>query len=559
MKKLLGVAVLAFFLMPATAMATVQIAVTTTVDEQSDPGVGCSLREAINSSNANAAAAGCVSTGTPSENKITFSPSLGASPTINLDGALTQLQADTNDLSITGPATVNGDDAPAIRVLFVNGVTLTLNSMTISNGNETSEGNGGGIRLANNGSDRLFLNNSTVSGNKTTSSSSGASNSGAQGGGIFSDGKVTLTNSTVSNNQAIATHTGASTGGAIALGGGVEVFANDLTMENSVASGNQAVASGDGSGGVEADGGGVRNDGEVLIEHSTISSNLVSATATGTGTPTVQGGGFLTHGGGPVDVELTTIANNLMKAPASTTLGSFRGGGINDSSTGTSNYISDTIAGNGLDPASSMFGSFLGLNFRSESGGSRNFSNTIIANPAGSPGTNCSSTPYATSGTPNLDFPQDPTFACFTPASQILNVDPQLGALGPNGGATPTMLPGPTSPVIDQGTASDQNDLTQDQRALTRPVVFPGLTQPFDGSDIGSVEVQQSCPNGFVQSTPSTPCPSSGGGGGGGGGGAGPAPATTTGQRAAALEKCKKKKSKKKRKKCKKKANLLPV
>jgi CSLREA domain-containing protein len=525
-------------------MATVAIQVTTTVDEQSDPGVGCSLREAINSSNNDTASAGCMSSGTPSENQITFSPALGANPTIDLNGGLGHLEANTNDLTITGPATVNGDDTPAIRVLLNNGIILTLTSLTISNGNETTDGVGGGIR-ANGGS--LFLNNSTVSGNSATRSS--ASNVSVLGGGIYSSGQVTLNNSTVANNQASATYTGGAAGSAIALGGGVQVESDDVTMDNSVVSGNQVLAAGNGSGGVEADGGGVRTDGEALIEHSTISGNLASATATGTGPPTVQGGGLLFHGfTGSIDVELSTIANNLLKAPASTTAATQRGGGINDFDAHTSDYISNTIVGNGLDPASQTAG-VEGLNFYSA--GSRNFANTIVANPVGSAGTNCfGNTPYSTGGDPNVDFPQDMTDPCFTPGSEILNVDPQLGALGNNGGATPTMLPANTSPVIDQGTADSQNDLTEDQRGLTRPVNFPGIPSAFDGSDIGSVEVQLACagqsvPGGACPVTPVTPVTS--------------APAGPTGQRAAALAKCKKKKTKKKRKKCRASANKLPV
>jgi hypothetical protein len=68
------------------------------------------------------------------------------------------------------------------------------------------------------------------------------------------------------------------------------------------------------------------------------------------------------------------------------------------------------------------------------------------------------------------------------------------------------MVPASNSPVIDQGTADAQNDLTEDQRGLTRPVVFSGLIKPFDGADIGAVEVQQAC-SGFTQPTPSTACP----------------------------------------------------
>jgi CSLREA domain-containing protein len=556
MKKLLGVAVVAFFVAPATAMAASQYTVTTTADNTTTDTF-CSLREATENSSGGAHT-DCPVTGTPSENKIIFSPSLGTNPTINLmSGSPGQLDVNTNDLTIQGPATVNGATNSGFRVLESSGIILTLNSLTISNGSESTDGVGGGISQ---NAGRLFLNNSTVSGNKTTQSSA-VSSVGVQGGGIYSTGKVTLTNSSVVNNMASATYTGATTGGALSLGGGVEVNGDDVDMENSVASGNQALASGSGSGTVEADGGGVRNDGEVLIQHSTISGNLASATATASGPPVVQGGGLLFHGSASIDIELSTIANNRMKAPASTTLGNQVGGGINDSSgtTNTANYVSDTIAGNGLDPASQTSGTISGLNFlNGGSGVTDNFSNTIIANPVGSGATNCEgSTPYATGGTPNVDFPfpmADPGQACFTSGGAIMNADPLLGPLGNNGGATQTMLPTPTSPVIDKGTASDQNDLTQDQRGLTRPVVFPGLTHPLDGSDIGAVELQQACAG---QSTPTSTCAT--GGGGGGGGGAPPPASSQTGQRAAALAKCKKKHKKKARKKCKKRANLLPV
>ncbi len=101
--------------------------------------------------------------------------------------------------------------------------------------------------------------------------------------------------------------------------------------------------------------------------------------------------------------------------------------------------------------------------------------------------------------------------------------------VGNNGGATATMVLAPTSPVIDQGTAADQNDLTHDQRGLTRPAVFSGLTHPFDGSDIGAVEVQLAC---VGQATPGGACP-------------GPPTPTPTTPSTPKKKKCKKKKAKK--------------
>jgi hypothetical protein len=398
-----------------------------------------------------------------------------------------------------------GADNSGFRVITSNVIVLTLTSLTISNGSENTGGSGGGIKIT---GGRLFLNSSSVTGN--TETYSGTTSGNAEGGGIFSSlAPVTLTNSIVSNNQAIATLTGAGPADALALGGGMEVSADDVTLENSVVSDNKALGSSSTTGGsLEGDGGGIRTDGAVTIEHSTISGNLASATATGTAALQAQGGGLLVHAGPGIDlVELSTIANNLVKATGG---GSqlTRAGGILDGAPGSDDdFISDTIAGNGLDAGSST-SNVQGLNiFTNGTGaGSRNFSNTIIANPVGSMGNNCElDVPLVDNGAPNLEFSADVGSPCFTPAMNIMLADPLLGALGNNGGATPTMVPATTSPVIDQGTASDQNDLTQDQRGLTRPVVFSGLLRPFDGSDIGAVEVQQTCAG---QAAPGGSCPS---------------------------------------------------
>jgi hypothetical protein len=531
-------AMVASLFLAASAMAGVGLTVTTTDDPilPITPDGECSLREAITASNTGAATADCPSPGTPSENQIGFAAALGASPVINLNLANPNLSVLNNDVTITGPATVNGATNSGFRVITSTNLNLTLTSLTISNGSENVEGLGGGIRQT---GGRLFLNNSTVSQNKTTRTST--TSASAQGGGIYSTGKVTLTNSTVTNNQAVAICT-ICTAGSIALGGGVEANNTDLTMDNSVVSGNKAIASGDSNAGVEADGGGVRTDGEVLIEHSTVNGNLDSATNTGGGTVTAQGAGMLFHGAtSTIDVELSTIANNLMKVTGNVGA-SQRGGGIENFDASDANYFSDTIVGNGLDPAS-LTGGVQGLNFESSGVGAgiRTFNNTIIANPVGS-GSNCfGDTPYSDDSAPNVEFPGSMSDPCFDATHMnVMHADPLLGALGSNGGATPTMVPAATSPVIDQGKASDQNDLTEDQRGLTRPVVFTGLIHPFDGSDIGAVEVQLACAG---QATPSASC------------GGSPTPTPTPTSPSTPKKKCKKKgkKASAAKKKCKKK------
>ena len=73
-------------------------------------------------------------------------------------------------------------------MLTITSGTVSLNNLTIENGDDTSGVFGGGI--FNDGT--LTLTNSTVSGNTAT----------YYGGGIYNYGTVTLTNSTVSGNSA---------------------------------------------------------------------------------------------------------------------------------------------------------------------------------------------------------------------------------------------------------------------------------------------------------------------------------------------------------------------
>jgi hypothetical protein len=80
--------------------------------------------------------------------------------------------------------------------------------------------------------------------------------------------------------------------------------------------------------------------------------------------------------------------------------------------------------------------------------------------------------------------------AISTDGTDKVGVDPKLGPLTMNGGPTPTMVPLPSSPVLDQGKSFG---LTTDQRGLPRPVVLPTIsTVPAGGdhSDIGAVEVR---------------------------------------------------------------------
>ena len=234
----------------------------------------CTLREAIQNANNNVATnADCVA-GSGADT-ITFSVS-GA---ITLGSALPSI-GDATGLAMDGTGqtvTISGNNAVRVMVIDV-GASLTLNNLTIANGNEA---NGGGI--FNNG--MLTITNSAFSGNSVT----------GMGGGIFNNGTLTITNSTFSGNSA-------GSGGGIYIGGGT------ATITNSTFSGNSA----------GGDGGGIINYDTLTITNSTFSGN--SATTGGSinkffGATTILrntivanstggncgGGGAITNGGNNID------------------------------------------------------------------------------------------------------------------------------------------------------------------------------------------------------------------------------------------------------------------
>jgi CSLREA domain-containing protein len=72
-------------------------------------------------------------------------------------------------------------------------------------------------------------------------------------------------------------------------------------------------------------------------------------------------------------------------------------------------------------------------------------------------------------------------------ASDQINIDAKLGPLSLNGGTTPSHLPAPDSPGIDQGSCYYSN-VYFDQRGLSRPFDVPTISNLDDGCDIGSLE-----------------------------------------------------------------------
>ncbi|MDL1920884.1 sortase, partial [Chloroflexi bacterium CFX5] len=395
-----------------------------TVDSAADT-VGndgaCTLREAITNANDNAATYPDCAAGSGASDTITFA----ANYTITLGS---QLPAVTSQITITGNGVSNtiiqANAAPNIatyRVFEVSATgNLTLDGLTVRHGRcngscATDTTNGGGIYS--NGT--LTVTNSALSNNSANQN----------GGGIYNSGTLTVTNSALSNNSANSS------------GGGIYNRNGTLTVTNSTLSGNRAAF---------GDGGGIYNDnGTLTVTNSTLSGNSAG-----------NGGGGIYNFFGTLTVTNSTISGNSA---------GWSGGGIYNYF-GTATVTNSTISGNSAGWSGGIYNYF----------GTLNYSNTIIANSAA--GGDCNNN-FGTIGTNVNNLVEDGS----CPA--LLNGDPNLGPLQDNGGPTQThaLLTGSTA--IDAGNAAvcaaaPVNNL--DQRGVARP--------QGAGCDIGSYEVDASFP-----------------------------------------------------------------
>ncbi len=165
-------------------------------------------------------------------------------------------------------------------------VTLRLSRSVISN-NVVSAGNegfslGGGLRI--NPSSHLFASDSLISGNRASGPF------GGYGGGIGSEGRLTVTGSTVTGNEG-------------SDGGGINAQ-SETTFDRTTISNNTATGAGNTSGGVDFYG------VSLSVTNSTISGNAA------TGTDATSGGMWI-GGGDTVTVINSTITNNFASGPDS--------------------------------------------------------------------------------------------------------------------------------------------------------------------------------------------------------------------------------------------------
>ncbi len=426
-------------------------------------------------------------------------------------GTLTMIGVMVEDNAATGTSGSGGG-------LFVaDGVQASVTKGTISNNRANRAG--GGIEIANDpmagGVALLTLDDVEVNGNTIAVAAPGngggihsgggalvikggliASNSAVEGGGVWSNGPVTITvdsegiGTGIVSNEATgddATHGGGGifvqTGGAFTVedatvstnratgtsgsGGGIFVSdASSLSMTRGIVFGNRANRAG---GGIEVadnastegkavlsltgvsvernsigtanpgNGGGlhVGGIGEATIMRSTFATNTAA-----------EGAGLWISGGGRLDLSLSTVSGNAATGD---------GGGVYDNGNGGRIRITDaTIAGN------TAGGTGGGLVSQNVDASAFSFTNTIVGDNSAAQGNQCSGV-FAVSGANIIEERAGCTLSEAQGANVIV-ADALLADLMDNGGNTQTHALRANSPAIDAGTST----FSMDQRGFMR-------------------------------------------------------------------------------------------
>ena len=499
------------------------ITVNSTADNTTSGDTSCTLREALANANSDSDTSGGDCVAGSGADTIAFT--VPAASTITLSG--TQLTI-SDSVTVAGPGaaalTVSGNNASRIFYVYNNSRTLdvTISGVTLSNGNNvtgsavfdhgenltlssvTASANTGDAVLANTGG-ALTVQASTLTGTTTgrglranhiasvaiDNTQITGNNSASKGAGVFLyqiTGAATISNSTITGN------TSANRAGGVFLYN----MQGAVTISNSVISNNTAGSRGGGivlykpladvqitdttiAGNTSANrGGGIFFYKQAAGKTFTLTRTTISGNAAGA---SFGGGGiFFYKQAGANVIENSTISGNTAN----------QGGAIYDEAIGggTLDIHDSTIAGN---TATTDGGNLRVLSFPSVA-----LKNTIVAD--GIAATDPDLETSASNTQANFSLIEDTTGATLSAAStnNITGIDPQLGALQNNGGATFTRLIAATSPARDAGTATGIP--ATDQRGQSR--------NSGAAPDIGAVELN----GGVIQFAAATVSINEGGG-----------------------------------------------
>ncbi len=304
---------------------------------------------------------------------------------LTIDGANTA----GSGTSITVQVTEPGVSGWRVFDIDAAGETINISNMTVTGGDLTGiiREDGAGIRLQNG---TLNMDTVTVSGSKSM-----------RGGGIFSNGVLTLTNCTVSGNAADI------------LGGGICCYSGTLTLTNSTISGNVASTM------TKASGGGICSNGALALTNTTVSGNAAG-----------EDGGGIYSGGASTTLTNSTISGNTTED---------EGGGIYSNDTLT--LTNTTVSGNAANWGGGIYSS-----------ANRHLLNSIVVNNTG--GDLCL-TPVSSSAAYYcwfLDTIGTISGEETAPNQTAAYAAGDLGPLADNGGPTQTLAVfNPSCPAISGG------------------------------------------------------------------------------------------------------------
>ena len=181
----------------------------------------------------------------------------------------------------------------------------------------------------------------------------------------------------------------------------------------------------------------------------------------------------------PTTILNSTIAANVSRISGAT--GTVIGGGayLGAIEPGALTVLGSTIAGNSVEGGAASGGGNL---YITDNVGVRD---SIVANGAGPPGRR---TAPGSGRNRSASTSTASTSATSTRRATGSTRTRYWGRCRQTAARPQTMLPAPTSPVVDQGIAVRPTD----QRGVVRPIDFPSIANApgGDGSDIGAVELQ---------------------------------------------------------------------